>query len=331
MKAVVLNKINEPLIFTEITIPKAQKGEVLLQIRAAALNHRDVYISQGLYPHINVPVILGSDASAVAVAVGEGVDNQIIDNKFIINPNNNWGNDENVQSAAYFVLGMPQNGTFAEYICVSQDRLFAQPAHLLDEEAAALPLAGLTAFRAVFTKGELKPKQKILITGIGGGVALLAMQLALAAGAEVFVTSGDEQKLQKAIEWGASGGANYKMVDYHKTLLEQAKNGFDLIIDSAGGDGFGRLIDMAKVGGRIVFYGGTLGTIKISPQKVFWKQLTICGTTMGSDAEFAKLIAFVEQYKIKPIVDKIFTFEQANEAFQYMHKAQQLGKIVLTP
>jgi len=158
---------------------------------------------------------------------------------------------------------------------------------------------------------------------------LLAMQFALAAGAEVYVTSGDEQKLAKAIEMGATAGANYKTADYHKQLLAYAKNGFDLIIDSAGGEGFGRLVDMAKAGGRIVFYGGTHGTIKISPQKVFWKQLTICGSTMGTDAEFVEMVAFVAQHKIRPVVDKIFTFSEANQAFQYMHNAQQLGKIVL--
>ncbi len=329
MKAVVLEAINQPLVYTEISTPQPQKGELLLEIKAAALNHRDVFISQGLYAQIKTPVVLGSDASAIVAAVGENVDKQLVGQKFIINPNNNWGEDDKVQAANYHVLGMPQNGTLAEYICVNQDRLVAQPAHLLDEEAAALPLAGLTAYRAIFTKGELKAGQKVLITGIGGGVALLAMQLALAAGAEVYVTSGDEQKLAKAIEMGATAGANYKTADYHKTLLAYAKNGFDLIIDSAGGEGFGRLVDMAKAGGRIVFYGGTHGTIKISPQKVFWKQLTICGSTMGTDAEFVEMVAFVAQHKIRPVVDKIFTFSEANQAFQYMHNAQQLGKIVL--
>lgn len=329
MKAVVLEAINQPLVYTEISTPQPQKGELLLEIKAAALNHRDVFISQGLYAQIKTPVVLGSDASAVVVEVGENVDKHLVGQKFIINPNNNWGEDDKVQAANYHVLGMPQNGTLAEYICVNQDRLVAQPAHLLDEEAAALPLAGLTAYRAIFTKGELKAGQKVLITGIGGGVALLAMQFALAAGAEVYVTSGDEQKLAKAIEMGATAGANYKTADYHKTLLAYAKNGFDLIIDSAGGEGFGRLVDMAKAGSRIVFYGGTHGTIKISPQKVFWKQLTICGSTMGTDAEFVEMVAFVAQHKIRPVVDKIFTFSEANQAFQYMHNAQQLGKIVL--
>jgi len=329
MKAVVLEAINQPLVYTEISTPQPQKGELLLEIKAAALNHRDVFISQGLYAQIKTPVVLGSDASAIVVAVGENVDKQLVGQKFIINPNNNWGEDDKVQAANYHVLGMPKNGTLAEYICVNQDRLVAQPAHLLDEEAAALPLAGLTAYRAIFTKGGLKAGQKVLITGIGGGVALLAMQLALAAGAEVYVTSGDEQKLAKAIEMGATAGANYKTADYHKTLLAHTKNGFDLIIDSAGGEGFGRLVDMAKAGGRIVFYGGTHGTIKISPQKVFWKQLTICGSTMGTDAEFVEMVAFVAQHKIRPVVDKIFTFSEANQAFQYMHNAQQLGKIVL--
>ncbi len=329
MKAVVLQAINQPLIYTEIPTPTPQKNEVLLAIKAAALNHRDVYISQGLYPHIQCPVILGSDAVGQVVAVGENVDNQLISKKFIINPNHNWGENEAVQSDMYHVLGMPTNGTLAEYICVNQDRLLAAPAHLSDEEAAALPLAGLTAYRAVFTKGELKTGQKVLITGVGGGVALLAMQLAMAAGAEIYVTSGDDDKLKKAIQMGAMAGANYKNPDYYKTLLEQAKSGFDLIIDSAGGGGFGRLIDMAKAGGRIVFYGGTQGAMKISPQKVFWKQLTICGSTMGTDAEFADMVAFVCQHKIRPIVDKIFNFSEANQAFEYMHAAQQLGKIVL--
>ena len=225
---------------------------------------------------------------------------------------------------------MPDPGTFAEYISIGAEYLAPKPVHLTFEEAAALPLAGLTAWRSLMTRGQFAAGQKVLITGIGGGVALFALQFAVAAGAsEVWVTSGSDDKIQQAITLGAKGGVNYKELRWEKDLIAKAGL-FDIVIDSAGGDGFAKLIDVATPGGNIVFYGGTLGNINgIIPAKVFFKQLNIMGSTMGTPQEFKEMVAFVETHTLRPVVDKVYLLEDAELAMRRMDAGKQFGKIVL--
>jgi zinc-binding alcohol dehydrogenase/oxidoreductase len=329
MKAILLENIHQPLVLGESPTPQPTENEVLVKISAAALNHRDVFIQEGLYPGIKTPVILGSDGVGQVVEVGSPKLLDLLNTQVILNPNIDWGESERAQTRKYQVLGMPSNGCLAEYVCVPADRLAPTPTHLSVSEAAALPLAGLTAFRALFGRGDCQKGEKVFITGIGGGVALFALQFAVAAGAEVWVSSSDDTKIQKAVALGAKGGVNYKNADWAKQLAAQVA-GFDLIIDSAGGEGFGALVDLAAWGGRIVFYGGTHGAFKLNPQKVFWKQLSILGSTMGSDKEFQAMVAFVNTHQIRPVVDTVWTFEQANEAFEQMRTGKQFGKIVLS-
>ncbi|MDX5346615.1 MAG: zinc-binding dehydrogenase, partial [Hymenobacteraceae bacterium] len=247
----------------------------------------------------------------------------------LINPNINWGDSEKAQSQEYTILGLPTNGTFAEYVCVAADRVHPKPAHLTFEQAAALPLAGLTAYRALFTRAQLQPAEKVLITGAGGGVALFAIQFAIAAGAEVYVTSGSDEKIARAKEMGARGGINYRQDDWFKQLKKEAGL-FDVIIDSAGGDQFAHLVDLAAPGGRIAFYGGTLGKINnLIPGRIFWKQLSILGSTMGSDADFKNMLAFVAKHKLVPEVDSVFPLSETEQAFRKMDAGKQFGKIVI--
>ncbi|MBU6341147.1 MAG: zinc-binding dehydrogenase, partial [Bacteroidetes bacterium] len=201
--------------------------------------------------------------------------------------------------------------------------------HLNFEEAAALPLAGLTAFRTLFSRCKLRKGEKVLITGIGGGVALLALQFALKAGAQVFVTSGSGEKIRRAKELGALDGVSYKEPSWDKQLKSLA-GGFDVVIDSAGGDGFSALVGLCNAGARIGIYGGTLGKFgPISPQLIFWKQISILGSTMGSPADFDKMLQFVREHKMTPIVDKTYALDAGNQAFKYLEKSEQFGKIVL--
>ena len=319
MKALVLQGEKQALSYKEIDDLQPADGKVVVDIKAAALNHRDVYITQGLYPGIVFPIILGSDGAGLF----EG-------REVIINPSLTWGDNPNVQQKHYKILGMPDNGTFAEKVLVSPDKIHDKPAHLTFEQAAALPLAGLTAFRALFTKCQLKKGEKVLISGVGGGVALLACQFAIAAGAEVYVTSGSEEKIAKAIELGAKGGTNYRSDAWHKTLAQLA-GGFDVILDSAGGDGFANLLKAANPGGRIAIYGGTRGKIQnLSPQIIFWKQVSILGTTMGNDQDFKGMLDFVNQHQITPVVDNVFDLKDGNAALERMDKGLQFGKIVLS-
>ncbi|NND07110.1 MAG: zinc-binding dehydrogenase [Saprospiraceae bacterium] len=319
MDGLVYRGVKASLELAKLDRPKIRDGEVLMTMQAAALNHRDVWIAKGLYPNLREGIVLGSDG--VGTADG-GV--------YIINPNQEWGLQEAYSGPGYTILGMPNHGTFATYLAVPRHRIVEKPSHISTEEAAALPLAGLTAYRALFKKCQLSANEKVLITGIGGGVALFACQFALAKGAQVWVTSGSAQKIDQAKLLGASGGAIYKETDWDRDLKKNI-GGFDVIIDGAAGPGFAKLISLARPGARIALYGGTAGEIKqVSPQKIFWKQLQILGSTMGSDKDFSEMVAFVSEYKIRPVIDATFTLSSWQSAFERMDRSEQFGKIVLT-
>lgn len=329
MKAVQLEGINQTVAVKEVPTPAPQKGEVQINIKAAALNHRDVWIQKGRYAGLKYPAILGSDGAGVVTQAGQGVDNAWVGKEVIINPGHNWGDNPDAQQKEFKILGMPDQGTFAEYICVPAQYIFPKPGHLSFEQAAALPLGGLTAYRALFTRGNLQAGQKVLLTGIGGGVALIALQFCLAAGAKIWVTSGSDAKIEQAKKLGAIDGVNYKAEKWPDALQQQA-GGFDLIVDSAGGEGFTRLIDLAVTGGKIVIFGGTQGFLKdIIPGRIFWKQLSILGTTMGNESEFAAMTQLVETKKIIPILDKTFPLQEAEQALRRMDNSDQFGKIIL--
>jgi NADPH:quinone reductase-like Zn-dependent oxidoreductase len=328
MKALILQAPKEPISCQERPQPIPTQGQVLVKINAAAINHRDVYITQGLYPGVVTPIILGSDGTGEIVALGAGVESTWLNQSVVLNPSIGWEEAPSVQPKEYQILGMPDNGCFAEYIAVDLKQVYKKPKHLSSEQAAALPLAGLTAYRALFSRAQLQKNERVLVSGVGGGVALLACQLAIAVGAEVYVTSGSEEKIAQAIALGAKGGVNYKEENWHKTLLEKANGGFDVIVDSAGGDGFKYFLDLANMGGRIVFYGGTKGSFKVNPQKVFWKQLSLLGSTMGNSKEFGQMLDFVAQTQLIPVVDSTWKLEEGAAAFDYMDQGKQFGKIV---
>ena len=334
MKAIVQPALHQPAQYTDADKPTAGPGEVVINMKAAALNHRDVFIQQGLYPKIKLPVILGADGAGVVVETGEGVDSIWRSQEVIVNPSLNWGSSAHFFGPDFTILGMPNNGTFAEYLKIGVHNVHHKPSHLSFEQAAAIPLGGLTAWRALMTRAAFKPTDKVLVTGIGGGVALFVLQFAVAAGAEVWVTSGSEEKLQRANGLGAKGGVNYRDPDWLNTLMTQTGGGrggyFDVIIDSAGGPDFAKLIDAAAPGGRLVFYGGTKGNITdLVPGKVFFKQLNIYGSMMGTEKEFSEMIRFVDENQLVPVVDEVFPLAEAESALRRMNEGKQFGKIVL--
>ena len=332
MFALQQDAINQPAMTREIPTPTPAASEVLVKIHAAALNHRDVWIQKGQYAGIKLPCTLGADGSGEVAALGEGVTDRTVGEPVIIYPGLEWGDNPKAQSRSFRVLGMPDPGVFAEYHVAPAAYVRPRPAHLDWAQAAVLPLAGLTAYRAAFSRAQLQPGERVLVTGIGGGVALTAAQFCTAAGAEVWVTSGDDEKLARvlALPIGLRGGINYKQEKWAKTLTQQAGGLFDVIIDSAGGAAFDALLDAAAPGGRIVFYGGTLGNIpQLPPAKVFWKQLSILGSTMGSLQDFDAMLALVNEHKIVPIVDKRFPLAAGEAALRYLEAGQQLGKVVL--
>ncbi|MDF7813736.1 zinc-binding dehydrogenase [Hymenobacter sp. YC55] len=330
MQALVLDGINQVVQLREVPTPQPGPGQVQVQLHAAALNHRDVWIQKGQYAGLKFPIILGADGAGIVTEVGEGVDQSLRGQEVLINPSHNWGNNPAAQGRDFTILGLPHDGTFAEYVCVPAQYVLGKPAHLSFEQAAALPLGGVTAYRALFTRAALQAGERVLINGIGGGVALLALQMAIAAGAEVWVTSGSEEKIEKAVALGAKGGISYKAEKWPITLSQQAGGGFDVVVDSAGGPGFGDLLDAANPGGRIVFYGATNGNVPdLAVRKVFWKQLSLLGSTMGTEQDFTEMVRFFEQHQLVPVVDQIFLLGEGETALRHMEDSLQFGKIVL--
>ncbi len=331
MRAIVLREIGGPenLKLETVPDPVAGPGEVVVKVQAAALNHRDVWIRKGQYAGIKLPIILGSDGAGEVANVGSDVDSSWIGKAVVINPGLDWGDDPRCFGPQFRILGLPDNGTLAEYVKVPVSNISTMPAGWSWPEAAALPLAALTAYRAVVSRAKVQAGETVLVTGIGGGVSLFALQIAMSLGAKVFVTSSSDEKLVKAKTLGASGGLNYKSETWVKEMAAMS-GGIDVVVDSAGGATINSAIELCKPGGRIVTYGATTGlTPQLDVRRLFWKQLNFLGSTMGSPAEFTAMLELYRSSGLKPVVDRVYPLAEAADAQQRMEEAGQFGKIVL--
>ncbi len=329
MQALVFIGVGQPLRCEQRPELVPRDGHVVVELKAAALNRRDYWITQGLYPGIQTPAVLGSDGAGIVGHVGRGVPSTWCDRHVVLYPGLGWGEHPSAQGPEFRVLGMPDDGTLATVVAVPVGSLFPRPAHLDWQQAAALPVAGLTAWRALFAQAHLQPEQRVLITGIGGGVATCGLQFAVAAGAEVWVTSSSARKIQHALSLGARGGVNYQ-TDGWATQLRDRSGPLDVILDGAGGPGYRELIELAARGGRIVSYGATAGRPPdVNLHKVFWKQLHLIGSTLGSPDDFAAMLDFVEQHQLRPVVDQVFPLDDAHRALHRMAESSQFGKLVL--
>ena len=310
--------------------PTPATGEVRVAIKAAALNHRELWISRGQYPKLNLPCTLGADGAGIIDAVGEGVDASLVGREVVLYPGLNWGDNPLFPSRAFGLLGMPGPGTIADYVCVPAENAFSKPSSLSFEEAAALPTAALTAWRGLTRKAGLKPGETILITGAGGGVASIAIKFARALGAEVHVTSGSDETIAQACAHGAKAGFNYDSATWRKELMEKS-GGVDVVFDGAPASGFGEYMRALKLGGRIIVYGSTgAPQFSVTAPELFLKHATICGTAMGDLVDFADMLDFVSARGVKPIIDKAFALEDARDAMMYLDQGRQFGKIVIS-
>lgn len=338
MKAVVLKRtgpaeeLHKNLVIEEVPIPEINENEVLIRVKAASLNHRDLWITKGMYSKIRLPLIPGSDCSGIIHSAGKKVIHVKEGDEVLANPGFNWGSNEEYQSREFTILGMPEDGTFAEYVKLNSEYVYKKPEHLNFPETSALPLAGITAFRGLFIKAEIKKGDNILITGIGGGVATMAFVFALSAGANVFVTSSDGEKIRKSMDLGALYGTIYKNDYWTEEIKEKVNNRIDIVFDGSGGSGYSKYIELCNNGGKIISYGASYGNSdNISLHKVYWKQLKIFGTTMGSQKDFREMLKYVNEKKIKPLTDKEFSFSSIHGAFQRMNDSLQFGKIIIIP
>jgi NADPH:quinone reductase-like Zn-dependent oxidoreductase len=274
--------------------------------------------------------VLGSDGAGQVSDVGEGVDAEWQGRDVIIDPSFNWGPDDRAQGSSFNILGLPVDGTYAEKVRVPAANLYPKPAQLSWEEAAALPLASVTAYRALVTRAGVQAGETVLVTGIGGGVATFALLIAKRLGARVYVTSGSDAKLAAALRHGADGGVNYRKDDWTKTLIAEIGARPDVVIDGAGGETFNKSLDVLKPGGRLVTYGSTTGAAQhVEVRRIFWKQLNVIGSTMGLPSDFAAMVKLYDD-GLRPVIDKVFPLEQASDAHIRMEAGDQFGKIVLT-
>ena len=308
----------------------AKNEIVVVEITHAALNHRDVWMLQGLYPEICEGSILGADA--VCVYEGEYM---------MVEPGIGWEDEEKGPAGSYSILGGGRfDGSFATHIGVPVEALHPLPSHLSPEEGAALPLAGLTAYRAVFTKGGLDERcdggegerKRVLVTGVGGGVASLAVLFASSAGHQVYVTSSQPSKIDAAVSClGAMGGVLYTNDDWGGEVVEMAGGMFDVVVDGAGGSGLNVCIrDVLGVGGVLVHYGATAGPPRaLDTVRMFLKQIEFRGSTMGSRVEFARMLSFVSAHRITPPILHVFLLDDLPSALALMGAGSQSGKIIL--
>jgi NADPH:quinone reductase-like Zn-dependent oxidoreductase len=341
MKAAVIKKYGgeEVVSIEETADPKPQAGEVVIQVRCAALNHLDIWVRNGRGgPNLAMPHVLGSDASGIVIDKAPDVQGVSEGDEVIINPGLNCGHCEfcldgqQSECVSFGIVGMVRPGTFAEKIAVPACNVYPKPAHLEFNEAAALPLAYVTAWRMLFTRAKLKASDTILINGIGGGVALACLQFAALTGAEVIVTSSSDDKIEKAKKMGAVHGINYKTnADVKCFVMElTSKRGVDLVVTTVGAAAWETDLSVVRRGGKIVICGVTTGaSAQTDLQRIYWNQITILGSTMGSDEDFRQMLKAAANTKLKPVIDSVYPLDEVSQAMKKMERGEQFGKIVL--
>ena len=340
MKAAVIYSHGEldRIKIEDIAPPKPASGEVLLRVRSAGLNHLDIWVRKGRKGVVlPMPHILGSDAAGIVEALGPDVGGVKVGDEFILNPGLSCGRCEYCRRGqqslciSFGIVGLSRPGTFAEFVAVPAKNLRPKPPHLTFDEAGAFVLSFVTAWRMLMTRARLKPGQTLLIHGIGGGVAVSALKLAKLAGAEVIVTSSSDEKLARAKEIGADHTINYKAGDVARTVKEiTGGRGVDVVVDTAGAATWPIDFSAIRPGGKIVLCGITTGPEAMTNLRVlYWNQLTIMGSTMGSDEDFRQMVTAVAAARMKPVIDSVHPLENVRDAMGKMEAANQFGKIVL--
>ncbi len=341
MKAAVIHEhgdINQ-IALADVPEPKAGPGEVMIEVRAAALNHLDIWVRRGRPgAALRPPHTLGSDAAGIVAALGDGVDGLRVGDAVVVNPGLSCGVCEYCQRGQqsecvqFTIVGLGAPGAFAERVVVPAGNLQPKPAGLSFEEAAALPLAHLTAWRMAISRAAVRPGECVLIHGIGGGVALAALQLCKGCGASVIVTSSSDEKLKRARELGADFGINYASGDVAQSVKEiTAGRGVDAVIDAVGAATWPLNFQVLRKGGRAVHCGVTTGaTAEVNLSGLYWNQFTIMGSTMGSHEDFRQMLQAVSANALRPVIDSVHPLKDVREATRRMEDGQQFGKIVLT-
>ena len=327
--------MRDDLPIPEIVAPT----DVRVRVRAAALNHLDLFVVAGLSGvTITPPWILGADAAGVVDAVGRDVRSLAPGDAVMVNPGISDRTCEYCLAGEqplcprYRLLGEHLPGTLAEYLVVPAANLRAVPAAVPPEVAAAFPLVTLTAWRMVVSRARVEPGDTVLIWGIGGGVALAALQIVKRIGAQAWVTSGSDEKLDRARALGADETFNHRTTDVAKAVRARTnKRGVSVVIDSVGEATWARSLGALGRAGRLVTCGGTSGPmVETDVRRLFWNQWTIMGSTMGNDAEFDAVAAELSAGRLLPPVDSVHPLGGARAAFERLASGEQFGKVVVT-
>lgn len=324
----------------DLAAPEPGPGEVVVAVKAAAFNHLDLWTLRGdLKIEHRFPHALGADGAGVVESVGEGVPAGIRPGDgVLVNPALSCGlcercrAGEQSECTAFRMLGEHEPGTVAELVKVPAANVFPVPEHLDFAEAAALGVTFITAYRMLFDRGGMRPGEWVLVTGIGGGLALSLFQLARPAAGKLLVTSSSDEKLQRAADLGADGGVNYRDADVGREVRRlTGKRGVDLVADSAGGPSLDGSLRALRKGGRVVIAGATAGAkAEIDVRRVFWNQLSVIGSTMGSVANVSDMLRLVAGSKLRPIVDRVVPLDDAPAALRLLEEGGQFGKIVVS-
>jgi NADPH:quinone reductase-like Zn-dependent oxidoreductase len=341
MKAVVIQEHGglDKLRIEEVPEPEYSEDEVVLKVHSTGLNHLDIWVRTGKGGlDLPKPHIPGSDAAGIVVATGANVTNVTVGDEVIVNPGLSCGccefcnRGEHSECISFGIVGLSRPGTFAELLAVPSRNVWPKPSHMSFNEAGAFVLSHLTAWRMLMTRAQLKSGQTVLIHGIGGGVALSALQLARLAGAEVIVTSSSDEKLERAGQIGADQAINYKTVDDVAQHVKDITSGrgVDIVIDSVGAATWPIDFSAVRRGGKIVLCGVTSDAQEVTNLRtLYWNQLTILGSTMGSEEDLRQMLKAVTKAKLKPVIDSAATLENIKDATARMEKGEQFGKIVI--
>jgi zinc-binding alcohol dehydrogenase/oxidoreductase len=306
----------------EFPAPTARPGWVTVALRASALNWHDILVRQGRYGS-PLPHIIGADGAGVRTDTGEHV---------VVMPALNWGGRDDAPSTEWEILGDHTPGTYAELVSVPSDCLAAKPAGLSWSEAAALPLVGVTTYRALFARGRLKAGESMLVIGAGGGIATMAVALAVAAGVASTVTSSSTDTIERAVSAGARGGVLHNEPGWpeHARAVSPNNAGFDLVLDPVGR--WSESVRALRPGGRLVVLGANAAqTAHMDIRSFYFGQFDLLGTTMGSSRDFAGLLDMIDRCAVRaPVIDREFPLDRAAEAHEHLERGRTFGKCVLT-
>jgi NADPH:quinone reductase-like Zn-dependent oxidoreductase len=340
MRAAIFHENGGPQVvrIEQVARPRPGPGEVLVQVKAAAMNHLDLWVRRGIPIETTMPHIGGSDIAGVVAEVGEGVDAGRIGERVVINPSLWCGHcrecrrGEESLCELFRIQGEHTDGGFAEYVAAAADHVYAIPDAMPFEEAAAIPISYMTAWRAL-RRANLAPGEDVLVIGASGGTALAAVQIGRLIGARVFAVTSGADKAAKVRELGADVVYDRTETDWSAAIYkETGKRGVDVVVENVGAATWTGSVRSLARGGRLVTYGATVGPkVELDLRVVFWKQLQVIGTTMASRREFEDVLRVVFAGRLRPVVDSVLPLDEARQAHERLEAGGQVGKVVLVP